>query len=106
MQGLVWLLDCSANISDAQLDGFAAYGAGIGPEKACLRLLSVPLLTSIAAMPEYSYLGMSEVLMLKHTSCPSLSFTDDFGAQNRAAGMLCVVRPQYQSGDCCIKPCC
>ena len=61
--GLVWLLDCSANISDAQLDGFAAYGAGIGPEKACLRLLAL-LLTSIAAMPEYRIL-VCEVLMLK-----------------------------------------
>lgn len=40
--GLVWLLDCSANITDAQLDGFAAYGTGIGPEKASLRLLRVP----------------------------------------------------------------
>ena len=62
--GLVWLLDCSANISDAQLDGFAAYGTGIGPEKAShgpLRLL----LTSIAAMPEQRIM-VSEVLMLRH----------------------------------------
>ena len=33
--GLIWLLDCSANVSDADLDGFMSYGQGIGPEKAC-----------------------------------------------------------------------
>ena len=31
--GLIWLLECSANISDAQLDSFMSYGHGIGPEK-------------------------------------------------------------------------
>lgn len=36
--GLVWLLNCSANISDAALDSFASYGLGIGPEKACLHI--------------------------------------------------------------------
>lgn len=30
---MVWLLDCSTNIIDAQLDVFAQYGHGIGPEK-------------------------------------------------------------------------
>ena len=29
----VWLLGCGANISDAQLDAFAKYGTGIGPDK-------------------------------------------------------------------------
>lgn len=32
--GLIWLLDCFANVSDADLDDFASYGQGIGPEKA------------------------------------------------------------------------
>ena len=40
--GLVWLLDCSANISNAQLDGFAAYGTAIGPEKASLGSFGLP----------------------------------------------------------------
>ena len=32
---LVWKIDCSAgDVSDADLDSFAAYGAGIAPEKA------------------------------------------------------------------------
>ena len=31
----VWLLGCPADISDAQLDAFAAYGTGIGPDKVC-----------------------------------------------------------------------
>ena len=30
----VWLLDCSANVADADLAQFASYGQGIGPEKA------------------------------------------------------------------------
>ena len=30
----VWLLDCFANVSDADLAQFASYGQGIGPEKA------------------------------------------------------------------------
>ena len=37
--GMIWLLDCAANVSDADLDGFASYGHGIGPEKACSGLL-------------------------------------------------------------------
>lgn len=32
--GLIWLLDCFADVSDAELDDFASYGQGIGPEKA------------------------------------------------------------------------
>ena len=32
----VWLLGCGANISDAQLDSFAKYGTGIGPDKVLL----------------------------------------------------------------------
>ena len=82
--GLVWLLDCSANISDAQLDSFAAYGTGIGPEKARVRLLAL-LLTSIAAMPEHRIL-VSEMLMLRHSA-----------GQLSAHNIRC---------DCCIKPCC
>lgn len=39
---LVWLLDCARNVSDAELDAFARYGTGIGPEKvphfACLSI--------------------------------------------------------------------
>ena len=31
--GLIWLLECSANVSDSQLDTFMSYGNGIGPEK-------------------------------------------------------------------------
>ncbi len=30
---LVWLLDCASEINDTQLDAFATYGYGIGPEK-------------------------------------------------------------------------
>lgn len=30
---MVWLLDCRSNITDAELDAFARYGHGIGPEK-------------------------------------------------------------------------
>ena len=30
---MVWLLDCRSNITDADLDAFARYGHGIGPEK-------------------------------------------------------------------------
>ncbi|CAK0784729.1 hypothetical protein CVIRNUC_007933 [Coccomyxa viridis] len=57
--GLVWLLDCSANITDAQLDGFAAYGTGIGPEKSlvaplvsaaeCNRPAGAALCTAVAS---------------------------------------------------------
>lgn len=42
---LIWLLDCTADVSDAQLDAFAKYGYGIGPEKVYptpLRLLIGP----------------------------------------------------------------
>ena len=38
--GLVWLLGCSANVSDADLANFALYGNGIGPEKVYLGLWS------------------------------------------------------------------
>ncbi len=35
---LVWKIDCSeGDVSDADLDSFAAYGAGIAPEKVRLR---------------------------------------------------------------------
>ncbi len=30
---LIWLLDCASSVGDAELDAFARYGAGIGPEK-------------------------------------------------------------------------
>ena len=30
---LIWLLDCDATVTDAQLDDFATYGQGIGPDK-------------------------------------------------------------------------
>lgn len=45
--GLIWLLGCSANATDADLDSFMSYGHGIGPEKVCSALL-----------PSYLYLKM------------------------------------------------
>ncbi len=41
--GLIWLLECSANVSDADLDSYMSYGHGIGPEKVCYEL-STPCL--------------------------------------------------------------
>lgn len=33
MPPLTWLFDCGGMPSDAQLDAFAAYGQGLGPDK-------------------------------------------------------------------------
>ena len=40
----VWLLGCSTNVSDAQLDAFAMYGTGIGPEKVNLSAFLIALM--------------------------------------------------------------
>ena len=32
---LIWLLDCEAALTDAELDDFATYGFGLGPDKVC-----------------------------------------------------------------------
>ena len=39
---LIWLLDCDVAVTDAQLDDFATYGQGIGPDKVAPHLC-VPL---------------------------------------------------------------
>lgn len=46
---LIWLLDCDAEVTDMQLDAFAAYGHGLGPDKVqllipvCKKLIMVTL---------------------------------------------------------------
>lgn len=49
---MVWLLDCSTNISDAELDAFAQYGHGIGPEKAWPHFFAI-FFPSLVALPRH-----------------------------------------------------